>query len=303
MRSITENEVRAWLETHPDETLKIVKDMNVRTDDIRTRSDTDTNNDNRESLLGNLLQSAILQDNDISKKLNSFCDSIYQLFYVEKCAIFLLNRDKNELEVKGNARWGPEISIKMSQGIVGRSASLNQTIFINDPLKGNIYYNCLDNQYHPELDSYFESIPTNILCIPFIESVEMINSIGVLCLLNRKGSFYDDYDLKTLTTALQFVIRYSLQSFSSLKEVENAKTENEKVMNELKKSKILLEFAISLYREDNLSKLMEQIILRARDLLSADKASVFVVDKERKEVIELLSHVSSTPQSLMLTLA
>lgn len=128
--------------------------------------------------------------------------------------------------------------------------------------------------------------------------------VGVLCLLNRKEASYDDQELKVLDKALSFlatIILYSQLSILAVKEVDDAKIMNEKVVDELKRSKILLEFASSLYREDNLSKLMEQIILRARDLLSADQASVFVVDKERKEVIMLHSNFSSILQFSMPT--
>ena len=57
-----------------------------------------------------------------------------------------------------------------------------------------------------------------------------------------------------------------------------------KAMYESQRIKILLEFAMSLYKEDDLNNLNRKIILHARDLLNADRASVFLVDKERNEV-------------------
>ena len=57
-----------------------------------------------------------------------------------------------------------------------------------------------------------------------------------------------------------------------------------KVLEESNRIKILLEFAKSLYKEDDVQNLNRKIILHARDLLKADRASVFVVDRERKEV-------------------
>jgi GAF domain-containing protein len=57
-----------------------------------------------------------------------------------------------------------------------------------------------------------------------------------------------------------------------------------KAMYESQRIKILLEFAMSLYKEDDLNNLNRKIILHARDLLNADRASVFLVDRERNEV-------------------
>ncbi len=148
--------------------------------------------------------------------------------------------------------------------------------------------NELDSVYDPGSNTYFHSMPSNILCFPFAK--ENANTTGVLCLLNKKKSYYQQKEIEILDKALQFVgitiNNFQLSSFVAHLE-DDANLKNEKILNELKKSKILLEFAVSLYQEDNLSKLMETIISRARDLLSADKASVFVVDKERKEVIKL----------------
>lgn len=136
MRSSTESEVREWLKCHPEETIKIFNDMNTSSSNIRTRSDKDCLIESREIDLFNLLHSAILANTELSKKLDSFCCKVSQLFDVEKCAILVLNRDKNELEVKGNMRWGPQKPINMSRGIVGRAASLNEMIFVKDPSRG-----------------------------------------------------------------------------------------------------------------------------------------------------------------------
>lgn len=130
-------------------------------------------------------------------------------------------------------------------------------------------------------------MPSNVLCIPFADQMAGIDSIGVLCLLDRKTSSYQDQEIQILVDALHFVAILINNSQLSTLASQADQYRNDNVLNELKKSKILLDFAISLYQEDNLSKLMEKIILRARDLLSADKASVFVVDKQRKEVIKL----------------
>jgi GAF domain-containing protein len=131
-------------------------------------------------------------------------------------------------------------------------------------------------------------MPSNILCIPFASENGDMKSTGVLCLLNRKHSLYEQFEIELLEKSLQMValVINNFQLYNLVTQaVVDADSKNEKVLNELAKSKILLEFALSLYQEDNLSKLLENIIQRARDLLSADKASVFVVDKDRKEVI------------------
>ena len=111
-------------------------------------------------------------------------------------------------------------------------------------------------------------MPDNILSIPFSDKSSDSSPVGVFCLLNRTGPIYEDYELQCLVQACKSVAiiisnNELYRSAIQLTKVENEK--KEKALIELKKSKILLEFAVSLYQQEDLSRLTEQIILRARD--------------------------------------
>ena len=138
MRTRTETEVRKWLKDHTEESVKILRDIEVSNHGFRTCPDVDHSNDTKmESMLSYLLQSVIIQGHDLPIKLDSFCSQVSQLFNVDKCAVFVLNRDNSELEIICDLRWESQIPVKISQGIVGRSASLNETILVNNPSHGS----------------------------------------------------------------------------------------------------------------------------------------------------------------------
>jgi hypothetical protein len=149
MRTRTGSEVKRWLAAHRDEALKILKEIDISSNDLETcadtrrskypRSDSPKEEFNGEKTLSVLLQSLLITDLSFKKKLDGFCSLISDLFDVEKCAIFLLNRDNNMLEVIADKEWGAYVSVNMSQGVVGRSAFINETIFVKDPRTGIVY--------------------------------------------------------------------------------------------------------------------------------------------------------------------
>jgi hypothetical protein len=141
MRTRTEDEVRRWLRTHRDKAAKLLEEIGMSDNGIETRSDTALP---KEELLGEqsffiLLQSILAKDTTFNKKLDSFCAKITEHFGVEKCAIFLLNRGTNTLQVLADKKWGPYVSVNMSQGIIGKSAFLNKILFMKDPSAGAVY--------------------------------------------------------------------------------------------------------------------------------------------------------------------
>ena len=147
-------------------------------------------------------------------------------------------------------------------------------------------------------------ITKNLLCMPIFGQSDpetgAFDLVGVATLINKipgpdsLDSSFDEADIVKFRNFLVLVgmsISNSLLYESALrsqkesaKMAEQQKTMYEKALQESQRIKVLLEFAMSLYREDDLNNLNKKIILHARDLLSADRASVFVVDRERKEV-------------------
>lgn len=126
MRTRTESQVRQWLKSHPEEALKILGEI-----------DTSPKNEfQKERLLSGLMESIIINTSNLTKKLDSFSTKICELFQVEKCAVFIFNRDTNVLTVEGERNWGTHVSVAISQGIVGRSASSNEIIFVKNPSQG-----------------------------------------------------------------------------------------------------------------------------------------------------------------------
>jgi putative methionine-R-sulfoxide reductase with GAF domain len=178
---LTETQVETWLLSNPSKAGNIIAKINaqkgetVHTEDILF---------------------------DIAKKLTSYLDVSQILDYVlriavdliraEKCSVFLMDQEKNELypiafdvghDKKGKkaAALGKEKSfkLKLGQGIVGTVAE-NKT---GQNIK-NVYEN---ENFNPEMDIKTGYKTKTMMCFPIMGSVEDGDDylIGVSCLINK----------------------------------------------------------------------------------------------------------------------
>jgi hypothetical protein len=138
MRTRTDEQVRRWLKDHPEESLKILRDIENSYSGRNRQSDmhSEDNESRTTYLFENLLP---LQGSDIEQKLNSFCGNVIKCLNIIKCAIFILNPVQDQLDIKGQTNWGKYIPVKIGHGIVGQSASLNKVIYIENPSQGNLF--------------------------------------------------------------------------------------------------------------------------------------------------------------------
>lgn len=165
----------------------------------------------------------------------------------------------------------------------------------------------IDLRFHLDSDAKAGFETKAMLCLPFFGRVNPETGeaelLGVATLINKitsqdtsvsEDAFFSNEDILQFSGILNILgmaITNSVLYKSDLKAVresqkliEENKVAITKSQEEARRFQTLLEFATSVYKEDDLQKLVQKIIVHARDLLNADRASVFLVDKERKEV-------------------
>jgi hypothetical protein len=199
--------------------------------------------------------------------------------------------------------WATEeiIRVPFGKGIAGIVAETQKGLCIKDAYQ--------DHRFNPDIDKKTGFRTKSIICLPVFgvpdPSTGKMELLGVATCINKNQSsseeaYFGDSDIQNFQNILLLVGIAITNSFlfenvrKSKKELSHLYAERndmyEKALQETKKTKILLDFAMSLYKEDDIKDLTSKIILHARDLLQADRASVFIVDRERKEVRVLQFH-------------
>ena len=138
-----------------------------------------------------LLSSAekISKEQDVDKLLVMLSDLAREVLGVDRCSLFLLDRERNELWTKV-AHGVDEIRVPADRGIVGWVAQKGESLVVNDAYS--------DNRFNPEVDRETGYRTQNILAIPLFDKKG--NILGVFQAVNKlKGSFSgEDVELFTL---------------------------------------------------------------------------------------------------------
>ena len=140
--------------------------------------------------LKRLLQAAeiISEERDTDKLLIILSDLSRDLLEVDRCSIFLLNKDKKELWTKV-AHGVSRITIPADKGIAGFVATTGKTLVIHDAYK--------DPRFNKEIDMVTGYKTRNILAIPLYDKKG--NILGVFEAINKKEGTFTKEDVELFT--------------------------------------------------------------------------------------------------------
>lgn len=122
-------------------------------------------------------------EKDVDRLLAGILHHAKDVVAADRCSLFVVDRDKNELwsKIAQGIGGGGEIRVPMGKGIVGRCAQTRQVINIDDP------YN--DPSFNQEIDKATGYRTTSILTAPMLD----VNGacLGVVQALNKReaGAF------------------------------------------------------------------------------------------------------------------
>jgi len=207
----------------------------------------------------------------------------------DRCTLFFVDRDRGELIVTRQASHGraknfaswifgqsnapelpfregeDEIRFSMKSGLAGHVARTGETISLEDAHK--------DPRFNANIDKETGYRTRSLLCVPMIDGKG--ETIGVVQCINKNPMYprFDSADetlLKTFSAQAAVAVRNSWLF--------------EKTNSALKQSDALLEVASALSSELKIEGLISIICNKVQSLLQCERCTVFIVDKERKEL-------------------
>ncbi|MCL6584202.1 MAG: HD domain-containing protein [bacterium] len=137
------------------------------------------------------LTRAMIEEKDLYSLLRQIHDQTKQVLQVDRCTIFLFDRDRNEL-------WSwvspdleiEEIRLPLGQGIAGWVAASKEALMIA---------NAFDSPFFdPTWDQKTGYCTNNILSVPMLARGSEL--VGVIEAINKQGSNFNDYDRSLLMT-------------------------------------------------------------------------------------------------------
>ncbi|WNZ23446.1 GAF domain-containing protein [Leptolyngbya sp. NK1-12] len=218
------------------------------------------NNDSLESLLEQILEALTLK--------------IGQILQADRTTIFLVDEEKEQLWSKiAQAKAGEmlEIRVPMRSGIAGHVAKTGQ------------YLNIADAYSHPlfnrEIDQQTGYRTRNILCMPIFDTKQQV--VAVVQLLNKAGEQPFDEQDEQLFREFAGSMGIILESCNSF----YIAARNQRGVAALLKATACLGQSL------NLNITLQAVMDEARDLMQADRSTLFLLDREKGE---LWSKVATT---------
>lgn len=196
----------------------------------------------------------------------------------ERCSLFIYDKDKNLLTSKIAQGLDEKISITLDEGIAGYCGKTRRCIIEND-----VYSNPL---FNVKIDLQSGYTTGKILAVPIVGRFD--NLLGVLQVLNKKGSDYseNDGDLLQIVAELASSVIEDHRIKGILKEQIDVKTGELKEANEKLAQRVDYEVALN-------RKLQEEKTLQNELLIERSKLA------ELGKMIGFISHQMKQPLNAM----
>eukprot|EP00002_Diphylleia_rotans_P026596 TRINITY_DN530_c0_g1_i4.p1 TRINITY_DN530_c0_g1~~TRINITY_DN530_c0_g1_i4.p1 ORF type:complete len:726 (-),score=112.77 TRINITY_DN530_c0_g1_i4:198-2375(-) len=182
-------------------------------------------------------------------------------------AIYAVDHAKSEIVKKASSRRCPDFAHKVpfGKGILGIAASTGRSFNIPDAYA--------DARFDVFEDKNTGYLTKNILCTCVKDTQG--HTMAVIQLKNKKASgegFTEDDE-----RALEIFASHAASSIRFLQLQESSHKDQEKVS-------VLLEISRQMESSLDLNSLCQLIMVKSRDLLSADRCTLYLVDKEKNEL-------------------
>eukprot|EP00002_Diphylleia_rotans_P002366 TRINITY_DN11505_c0_g1_i1.p1 TRINITY_DN11505_c0_g1~~TRINITY_DN11505_c0_g1_i1.p1 ORF type:complete len:1471 (+),score=307.50 TRINITY_DN11505_c0_g1_i1:48-4460(+) len=188
-----------------------------------------------------------------------------ELLQADRCTLYLVDQEKNELWT--TLEEGHEIHFPISTGIAGYVATTGQTLNIPDAYA--------DARFNQKVDQDTGYRTKNILCMPVQCSGGDI--VGAIQMINKKrGPFVEDDEVL-------------LEAFCANAAVAiNNSQMYVRAVREQTKFKALVDISRAISSELELTTLIEMLRTKSRELVHADRCTLFLVDEEKNDLWTIL---------------
>eukprot|EP00163_Fabomonas_tropica_P002903 TRINITY_DN1235_c0_g1_i4.p1 TRINITY_DN1235_c0_g1~~TRINITY_DN1235_c0_g1_i4.p1 ORF type:complete len:1307 (+),score=396.90 TRINITY_DN1235_c0_g1_i4:645-4565(+) len=240
------------------------------------------------------LAQTVYADISTDHVIKNIMESARDLLNADRCAIFLVDREKKELySTLAHAGGGSTDTVRfpMTAGIAGHVATTGETLIVDDA------YN--EPRFNQEIDKATGYRTKTILCMP----IRAVNGeiVGVAQVVNKKpedGKSGDETVYFTEEDAELFeeFAVYCGISICNAQLYESVRHSKSKIQKSLqhteklaRKLEMVLQFAKLVYQGLETDSLVPQIMELGRALVDADRCALFLFDSEKNE---LYSHVA-----------
>jgi adenylate cyclase len=201
---------------------------------------------------------------DLLPLLEKILEKTTQLVQADRASVFLLDRDRSELWSKvAQGVETAEIRFPLGQGIAGQVASTGQAMNVADAYQSP--------HFNPDVDQKTGYRTKSMLCMPIRDDRGSI--IGVVSVINSKrGAFTpaDEATLSTVSTVFGVALRNSIL-------YEEVRARQNEVAT-------LLDVGNALSQTLDLSALIQIIMRKASEIMSADRSTLFLIDRRKGEL-------------------
>ncbi len=208
---------------------------------------------------------------DIEQVLDSLVETfsykIGRILEADRSTLFVVDDNAGQLWSKVATGQGDdilEITLPMGEGLAGYVAETGETLNIPDAYR--------DERFNPEVDKKYGYRTKNILCMPLTNSDD--ETIAVVQLLNKQTADHFTEEDEELLARYGHYVSVIFDSAQKLFEVARNQRGIEALMN-----------ATSILAESlNLEKTLSTVMDEARDLLHAERSTLFLLDDETAEL-------------------
>ncbi|MBD2464219.1 GAF domain-containing protein [Oscillatoria sp. FACHB-1407] len=213
--------------------------------------------------------------------LQAFTLKIGQILQADRTTIFLVDEEKELLWSKvAQGEGGKQIEIRLpiNVGIAGHVASTGEYLNIPDAYSHHLF--------NPDVDVEMGYRTQNILCMPIFSTKNRV--VAVVQLLNKAGGLPFDEDDEQQFREFANSMGIILESCNSF----YIAARNQRGVAALLKATSCL--AQSLNLEQTLRLVMDE----ARNLMQADRSTLFLLDRDRHELWSKVAKADGTPMEI-----
>ncbi len=203
----------------------------------------------------------------LEQVMDAFTLKVGQILQADRTTIFLLDSDKNQLWAKipqGEVGRPLELRIPLNIGIAGHVAVTGECLNIAEPYKHQLF--------NREVDERPGYQTRNLLCMPIFSSSNQV--VAVVQLLNKTGGdkfdAEDEQHFRDFAASIGIILETCQSFYITARNQRGAAA--------------LLRATASLGQSLDLEATLRLVMDQARDLMQADRSTLFMLSKERGEL-------------------
>ncbi|HEV2232487.1 MAG TPA: GAF domain-containing protein [Terriglobia bacterium] len=206
------------------------------------------------------IMSSLSAERDLDALLRKIMEKTSEVMSADRSTLFLVDEEKKEIWSKvAQGAAINEIRVPLGAGIAGHVAKTGETVNIRDAYE--------DSRFNQEVDRRTGYITHTILCMPMKNREGKI--LGVIQVLNKHDGVFSAGDEELLEA-------FAAQSATA---VQNALL-NEEIKKRMQTSEILLNVMRSVSSELELDQLLQKIVSKTSEVMSADRCTLFLMDRK-----------------------